>query len=33
MGCSSREEIVEVLDVFDAALDRLCEFSFDLLNA
>jgi hypothetical protein len=32
MGCSSREEIVEVLDVFDAALDRLCEFSFDVLT-
>ena len=32
MGCSSREEIVEVLDAFDAVLDRLCELSFDVLT-
>jgi hypothetical protein len=32
MGCSSREEIVEVFDVLDAALDRLCELSFDVLT-
>ena len=32
MGCSSREEIVEVLDAFDGAVDRLCELSFDVLT-
>ena len=32
MGCSSREEIVEVSNAFDAALDRLCELSFDVLT-
>ena len=32
MGCSSREEIVEVLDAFDGVLDRLCELSFDVLT-
>ena len=32
MGCSGREEIVEVLDEFDGALDRLCELSFDVLT-
>src|SRR5208283_1478221 len=30
MGCSSREEIVEVFDALDGALDRLCELSFDV---
>ena len=32
MGCSGREEIVEVLDEFDGALDRLCELSFDVFT-
>src|SRR5262245_13872589 len=32
MGCSSREEIVEAFDEFGAALDRLCELSFDALT-
>lgn len=32
MGCSGREEIVEVLDEFDDALDRLCELTFDVLT-
>ena len=32
MGCSSREEIIAVFDVLDAALDRLCELSFDVLT-
>ena len=32
MGCSSREEIVEVFDALDGALDRLCELSFDVLT-
>ncbi len=32
MGCSSREEIVEVSNAFDAALDRFCELSFDVLT-
>ena len=32
MGCSSREEIVEVLDAFDGVLDRLCELSLDALT-
>jgi hypothetical protein len=32
MGCSSREEIVEAFDVLDAALDRVCELSFDVLT-
>jgi hypothetical protein len=32
VGCSSREEIVEVLDALDGALDRLCELSFDALT-
>ena len=32
MGCSSREEIVEVFDAHEAALDRLCELSFDVLT-
>jgi Domain of unknown function (DUF222) len=30
--CSSREEIVEVLDALDANPDRLCELSFDVLT-
>jgi hypothetical protein len=32
MGCSSREEIVEVFDALDADLDRLGELSFDVLT-
>jgi hypothetical protein len=32
MGCNSREEIVEAFDVLDAALDRVCELSFDVLT-
>ncbi|GAB4989677.1 hypothetical protein MAHJHV60_17770 [Mycobacterium avium subsp. hominissuis] len=32
MGCSSREEIVEVFDALDAAVDRLGELSFDALT-
>ena len=32
MGCSSREEIVEVSHAFDAALDRFCKLSFDGLT-
>jgi Domain of unknown function (DUF222) len=32
MGSSSREEIVEVSNAFDAALDRLCGLSFDALT-
>jgi hypothetical protein len=32
MGCSSREEIVEVFDALDGALDRLCELSFDVFT-
>jgi hypothetical protein len=32
MGCSSREEIVEVFDEFDGALDRLCKLSFDVFT-
>ena len=32
MGCSSREEIVEVLDALDGVLDRLCELSFDVFT-
>ena len=32
MGCSSREEIVEVFGALDGALDRLCELSFDVLT-
>jgi Domain of unknown function (DUF222) len=32
MGCSSREEIVEVFNSLDADLDRLCELSFDVLT-
>jgi hypothetical protein len=32
MGCSSREEVVEVLDALDANLDRLCALSFDVLT-
>ncbi len=32
MGCSSREEIVEVFDALDADLDRLCELSFDVFT-
>jgi hypothetical protein len=32
MGCSSREEIVEAFDVLDAALDRACELTFDVLT-
>ena len=32
MGCSSREEIVEVFGVLDGALDRLCALSFDVLT-
>ena len=32
MGCSSCEEIVEVFDALDAALDRLCDLSFDVLT-
>ena len=29
MGASSREDIVEVFNAFDAELDRLCELTFD----
>src|SRR3984957_8800116 len=32
MGCCSREEIVEVFDALDAALERLGELSFDVLT-
>src|ERR1700745_4378841 len=32
MGSGSREEIVEVFDALDADLDRLCQFSFDVLT-
>jgi Domain of unknown function (DUF222) len=32
MGCSSREEIVEVFNALDADLDRLCELSFDVFT-
>ena len=32
MGCGSREEIVEVFDALDAALDRLGELTFDVLT-
>ncbi|PBJ43124.1 hypothetical protein BI294_01980, partial [Mycobacterium avium subsp. hominissuis] len=32
MGCSSRDEIVEVFDALDAAVDRLGELSFDALT-
>ena len=32
MGCSSREEIVEAFDTLDAALDRVCELTFDVLT-
>ena len=32
MSSSSREEIVEVFDVVDAGLDRLCELTFDVLT-
>ncbi len=32
MGCSSREEIVEAFDALDAALDRVCELTFDVLT-
>jgi Domain of unknown function (DUF222) len=32
MGCTSREEIVEVFDELDAGLDRLCELSFDVFT-
>jgi hypothetical protein len=32
MGCSSREEVVEVFDALDTGLDRLCELSFDVLT-
>ena len=32
MGCSSREEIVEVFDALDGALDRLCELTFDVFT-
>ena len=32
MGCSSREEIVEVFGVLDGALDRLCALSFDVFT-
>jgi hypothetical protein len=32
MGCSSREEIVEVFDALDADLDRLCELTFDVFT-
>ena len=32
MGCSGREEIVEVFDALDADADRLCELSFDVLT-
>jgi Domain of unknown function (DUF222) len=32
MGCSSREQIVEVFDALDAELDRLCELSFDVFT-
>ena len=30
MGCSSREQIVEVFDALDCALNRLCELTFDV---
>src|ERR1700744_1789323 len=32
MGCSSRDEIVEVFDALDSDLDRLCELSFEALT-
>src|SRR5271166_2328699 len=32
MSSSSREEIVEVFNVVDAGLDRLCELTFDVLT-
>ncbi len=32
MGSSSREEIVEVFDVLDGALNRLCGLTFDVLT-
>src|SRR5436309_329218 len=32
MGCSSREEIVEVFDALDDDLDRLCDLSFDVFT-
>ncbi|MGB9227595.1 DUF222 domain-containing protein, partial [Mycobacterium sp.] len=32
MGSSSREEIVEVFDVVDAGLNRLCDLTFDVLT-
>lgn len=32
MGSSSREEIVEVFDAFDADLKRLCDLSFDVFT-
>jgi Domain of unknown function (DUF222) len=32
MGCSSHEEIVEVFDALDAALDRLGELTFDVFT-
>ena len=32
MGCSSREEIVEVFDALDGVVDRLCELSFDVFT-
>ncbi|WP_156738236.1 DUF222 domain-containing protein, partial [Mycobacterium sp. E2699] len=32
MGASSREEIVEVFRALDAAVDRLCELSFDVFT-
>ena len=32
MGCSGREEIVEVFDALDADADRLCELSFDVFT-
>ena len=32
MGCSSREEIVEVFDALDSDLDRLSELTFDVFT-
>jgi hypothetical protein len=32
MGCSSREEIVEVFNALDGDADRVCELTFDVLT-
>ncbi|MBX9640238.1 MAG: 13E12 repeat family protein, partial [Mycobacteriaceae bacterium] len=32
MAASTREEIVEVFDALDAAVDRLCDLSFDVFT-